>query len=139
MKKTLLITGGAGFVGSNLAIKLKEKYSGYKIIVFDNLKRRGSELNLPRLKKYEIVFVHGDIRCKEDFDQIGPVNVVIDASAEPSVLSGIEKDAEYLINTNLYGTINCLYFAQWHKADFIFWYEYKINLTKKHIYIICIL
>ncbi|MBA2561665.1 MAG: GDP-mannose 4,6-dehydratase [Chitinophagaceae bacterium] len=120
MKKSVLITGGAGFIGSNLAIKLKKKYSGYEIIVFDNLKRRGSELNLPRLKKHEIVFLHGDIRCKEDFEQIGPVNSIIDASAEPSVLTGIEKDAEYLINTNLYGTINCLYFAQRHKADFIF-------------------
>lgn len=120
MKKSVLITGGAGFIGSNLAIKLKEKYPGYEIIVFDNLKRRGSELNLPRFKKHEIVFLHGDIRCKEDFEQIGPVNSIIDASAEPSVLSGIEKDAEYLITTNLYGTINCLYFAQRHKADFIF-------------------
>ncbi len=41
---TILITGGAGFVGSNLAVLLKEKYPGYHIICFDNLKRRGSEL-----------------------------------------------------------------------------------------------
>jgi CDP-paratose 2-epimerase len=120
MKRSIVITGGAGFVGSNLSIKFKEKYPGYEIIVFDNLKRRGSELNLPRLKKHDIVFIHGDIRCKEDFEQIGHVNSIIDASAEPSVLSGMENDLEYLINTNLNGTINCLYFAHRHKADFIF-------------------
>lgn len=118
--KTILITGGAGFIGSNLAIKLKQQYPEYQIIVFDNLKRRGSELNLSRLKNNEIIFLHGDIRCKEDFEQIPSVDAVIDASAEPSVLTGLGKDAAYLINTNLYGTINCLYFAHEHKADFIF-------------------
>ena len=37
----ILITGGAGFVGSNLAILLKNKYENYSIICIDNLKRRG--------------------------------------------------------------------------------------------------
>ena len=45
----ILITGGCGFVGSSLAISLKKKYSYYSITVIDNLKRRGSELNLARL------------------------------------------------------------------------------------------
>src|SRR5258706_6898399 len=130
MKRSILITGGAGFIGSNLAIKLKEKYPGYEIIVFDNLKRRGSELNLPRLKKHEIVFLHGDIRCKEDFEKIGSVNSIIDASAEPLVLSGIEKDSDYLINTNLNGTINCFYFAHRQKADFIFLWTSRVYPIK---------
>ncbi len=102
MEKTILITGGAGFIGSNLAIKLKQKYPACNIIVFDNLKRRGSELNLPRLKEYGIIFLHGDIRCREDFEQIGPVDTIIDASAEPSVLTGINKEAEYLIIKSYY-------------------------------------
>lgn len=120
MNKLLLVTGGAGFVGSNLAVSLKEKYPKYTILAFDNLKRRGSELNIIRLKENGIDFIHGDIRCKEDFEQVGKVDVVIDASAEPSVLMGIEQGAEYLINTNLTGTVNCLNFAVKNKAQFIF-------------------
>jgi CDP-paratose 2-epimerase len=118
--KTILITGGAGFVGSTLALLLKKAYPLYEIIVIDNLKRRGSELNIPRLKEAGIRFIHGDIRNKEDFNEIGAVNTLIEASAEPSVLSGINSTPDYLVNTNLMGTINCLNFATQHKADFIF-------------------
>jgi len=119
--QTILITGGAGFVGSNLAIRLKQQYPSYTIISMDNLKRRGSELNLTRLKQHEIVFIHGDIRKKEDFRQIDqPVHCVIDAAAEPSVLAGLDGDADYLIQTNLNGTIHALDFALQHRAKFIF-------------------
>ena len=118
--KSILITGGAGFVGSSLAMLLKEKYPQYNLIVLDNLKRRGSELNLPRLKEAGITFIHGDIRNPEDFNDIDTVDVVIEASAEPSVLSGIGTTPDYLVNTNLVGTINCLNFATKQKADFVF-------------------
>ena len=62
----ILITGGAGFVGSALAINLKINYPDYQVYALDNLKRRGSELNLSRLKTHGVEFVHGDIRNKED-------------------------------------------------------------------------
>src|SRR6476620_3718168 len=116
----ILITGGAGFAGSNLAIKLKEKYPHYFITTFENLKRRGSELNLPRLRDKEIVFIHGDIRCKEDLHFESKIDLIIDASAEPSVLAGITSPVEQVINNNLSGTINCLELARTHKAAFIF-------------------
>ena len=85
----ILITGGAGFVGSALAIQIKTNYSTYEVICLDNLKRKGSELNLPRLAKVGATFVHGDIRNKEDFDALPIVDFVIEASAEPSVLAGL--------------------------------------------------
>ncbi|WP_026631279.1 NAD-dependent epimerase/dehydratase family protein [Dyadobacter alkalitolerans] len=116
----ILITGGAGFVGSALAISLKVNYPDYQVYALDNLKRRGSELNLSRLKAQGVEFVHGDIRNKEDFDSIPAVDVVIEASAEPSVLAGLDGTPDYLINTNLVGTINCLNYALKHKAGFIF-------------------
>ncbi|GAB3805255.1 NAD-dependent epimerase/dehydratase family protein [Spirosoma humi] len=116
----LLITGGAGFVGSSLAISLKQNYPTYQIFALDNLKRRGSELSLARLKAAGIEFLHGDIRNKEDFDALPAVDTVIEASAEPSVLAGLDGTPDYLINTNLFGTVNCLNYALKHKANFIF-------------------
>jgi len=118
--KKILITGGAGFVGSNLAIKLKDKYPETEIFVLDNLKRRGSELNLPRFKNAGIYFIHGDIRNKEDFEEIKKIDLLLECSAEPSVLSGLNTSPSYLINTNLLGTINCLELARKNNATFIF-------------------
>lgn len=118
--KNILITGGAGFVGSNLALRLKKEYPDVQIIVLDNLMRRGSELNLPRLKKAGIEFVHGDIRNKEDLRFSEKIDLILECSAEPSVLAGTEGSPEYVINTNLMGTINCLEVARAHKADFLF-------------------
>jgi CDP-paratose 2-epimerase len=119
--KTILITGGAGFVGSNLAILLKEKYPNYSVICLDNLKRRGAELNLVKLKDREIDFIHGDVRDKSDFEQVSKqVHTVIDAAAEPSVLAGLDGNTDYLIGTNLNGTINALNFSLRHTANFVF-------------------
>lgn len=120
MNLSILITGGCGFVGSNLAIKLKAKYPECIIYAMDNLKRRGSELNIPRLQEIGVNFIHGDIRNKEDFDSIGTIDLLIEAAAEPSVLSGIDSTPDYVLNTNLQGTINCLNFALKNKAKFIF-------------------
>ena len=48
---TILITGGAGFVGSHLAASLKQRSPDSRIVALDNLSRRGSELNIPRLRE----------------------------------------------------------------------------------------
>ena len=45
----LLITGGAGFVGSSLALQFRGRFPDISVTAADNLLRRGSELNLPRL------------------------------------------------------------------------------------------
>jgi CDP-paratose 2-epimerase len=121
MQKKILITGGAGFVGSNLAISFKKKYPDYSIFCLDNLKRRGSELNLSRLAAQGIVFVHGDIRNREDFFPFeSGLDAIVEASAEPSVTAGLGTAPDYVINTNLLGTVNCLYLAARLQADFLF-------------------
>lgn len=120
MSKTILITGGAGFVGSTLSIGLKLRYPNYRVIALDNLRRRGSELNLSRLREAEVEFIHGDIRNAEDLNEFTQLDFILDASADPSVLSGINSPVMPLINANLMGTVNCLELAQKTGAAFIF-------------------
>ena len=117
----ILITGGAGFVGSRLAQLFHSNYPKAEIVVFDNLKRRGSELNLPQFKANAIQFVHGDIRNPSDFDSLdGNFDLFIEASAEPSVLAGVNGSPSYVLQTNLAGTLNCLEFARKQAKVFVF-------------------
>jgi len=120
MSKRILITGGAGFVGSFLGLGLIQRYPDWQIIALDNLKRRGSELNLARLRQAGIQFIHGDIRNSEDLDPIAlKPDLILECSAEPSVLAGYNSPG-YVLQTNLVGTINCLELARQTQADFIF-------------------
>ena len=116
----ILITGGAGFIGSSLSLKIKKKYPEYTLIAFDNLKRRGSELNLVDFQKQGIEFIHGDIRNIEDLNAVGDFNILIEASAEPSVTAGLNSDPTYIINNNLYGSINCMNVCLQNNAKMIF-------------------
>lgn len=120
MAKTILITGGAGFVGASLALHLKLKEAGDRVIAFDNLKRRGSELNLGRLKAVGVEFVHGDVRQASDMDALPGFDVLLECSAEPSVLAGYGGDTRYVVDTNLLGTVNCLEAAARNKAALVF-------------------
>jgi len=118
--RRILVTGGAGFVGSTMALGLKAEYPGSQVIALDNLKRRGSELNLPRFKAADIYFVHGDIRNPEDLDaDLLRPDLILECSAEPSVLAGYSSPG-YVLQTNLVGTIHCLELARKTGADFVF-------------------
>jgi len=116
----ILITGGAGFVGSSLALSFKHDNPSAEIIAADNLKRRGSELNLPRLREAGIRFEHADIRDPEDIAALGPMDLLLECSAEPSVQAGYSGSPAYLLDTNLRGTLNCLEAARRHDASFVF-------------------
>jgi len=117
--ESILVTGGAGFVGSSLAIALKRNFPKATVVSLDNLRRRGSELTLQRLKAGGVVFQHGDVRNPEDIAEAGAFDLLIDCSAEPSVHAGYDGNPSYVINTNLVGTLNCLEVARAYKADMV--------------------
>ena len=79
----LLITGGAGFVGSNLAVSLASRHPDWEIVALDNLYRRGSELNLPRLEAAGVEFVQGDVREPADLERFRTLDGAW-SSARPS-------------------------------------------------------
>jgi CDP-paratose 2-epimerase len=116
----ILITGGAGFVGGSLAVSLKRRHPEWEITALDNLKRRGSELGLPRLAEGGVLFVHGDIRIAEDLEAAGACDLLIECSAEPSVLAGLDGSPAYVLETNLVGTIRCLELARRRGASLLF-------------------
>ena len=85
----ILVTGGAGFVGSSIALRLAAR-GEHEIVAADNLRRRGSELNLPRLSAGGVRFVHADVRAQGDLEGAGAFDAIVECSAEPSVLAGLD-------------------------------------------------
>jgi len=103
----ILITGGCGFVGSNLAIYLKKKIKNVKISTLDNLFRKGSDLNEKRLKKDIIRNYRIDISNYKKITKLPKFDLIIDCCAEPAIEMS-SKDPDRVINTNLIGTFNIL-------------------------------
>jgi CDP-paratose 2-epimerase len=118
--RRVLITGGAGFVGANLAIACREHFPKLMVTCFDNLSRRGSELNLPRLGRHGVQFVHGDVRCAEDIAGLEPFDLLIDCSAQPSVHAGLNGSPLPVMQNNLQGTVLCAEAARQRGAAVIF-------------------
>jgi dTDP-glucose 4,6-dehydratase len=105
VKKTILVTGGAGFIGSNFARFLAGKYSGYRVVVLDALTYAGNPENLADLKdNRNFEFVKGDIRDKEVVDRLMKESAaVVHFAAETHVDRSI-MNADSFITTDVYGT-----------------------------------
>jgi CDP-paratose 2-epimerase len=116
----ILVTGGAGFVGASVCLALAERHPGAEVVALDSLKRRGSELNLPRLREAGVRFVHGDVRSREDLLALEPVEAIVECSAEPSVLAGMGSGADFVVQTNLVGAHHCLELARRDDAQLLF-------------------
>jgi CDP-paratose 2-epimerase len=115
----ILITGGAGFVGSNIAMHLRRSFRDAEIVAMDNLYRRGSELNVPRLHENGITFYWGDIRHSASFPS-GPFDFLIECSAEPSVLAGQDGNPDYLFSANVVGAYECVEKARHWGSTLVF-------------------
>jgi len=117
----VLITGGAGFIGANLAVGLATRHPSWQVTALDNLQRRGSELNLSRLRGAGVGFVHGDVRAADDLAAAGQVDAVVECSAEPSVLAGVDgRGLDRMVGTNLFGAYACLELCRRHDAQLVF-------------------
>lgn len=117
----ILITGGAGFAGSALARHFLRAPAAHSVVIFDNLHRRGSERNVAELVTLGASFVHGDVRNPADLDTLdGNFDVLIEASAEPSVHAGVGGSPRYVLDTNLVGAMNCLEFARVRCGGLVF-------------------
>ena len=103
----ILITGGCGFVGSNIAIFLKKKLKHAEIVVLIIFIVKQLILNKKRLNKFGIQNFKVDINDYKKISSLKKFNLVIDCCAEPAIEASL-KDPDRVFNTNLVGTYNIL-------------------------------
>ena len=105
----VLITGGAGFIGSNTAVSFMER--GDDVIIFDNLSRAGTEKNLEWVQSTgDVTFIKGDIRNADEIrDAIvdSRVDAVIHLAAQVAVTTSVVEPREDF-DINALGTFNVL-------------------------------
>ena len=101
----ILITGGCGFVGTNLALYLKSKK--FNVESLDNLSRKGSRYNLKLLKERKIKNYKTDILNLNKIYKLPRYDLIIDCCAEAAVEIS-KNDIDKVFNTNLIGTFNIL-------------------------------
>lgn len=118
--QTIIITGGAGFIGSHVVRRFVKNYPGYKIINLDKLTYAGNLANLKDIEKQpNYKFIKGDI---VDVDFINKLfagekpDAIIHLAAESHVDRSIAQPIEFVM-TNVVGTVNLLNAARhWWKA-----------------------
>jgi len=114
----ILITGGAGFVGSNLADFFLKNDS--EVLCFDNLYRKGTEKNLEWLKenhKKNFSFIKGDIRSFDSLKEASrDVDVIFHTAAQTAVTTSL-KDPRNDFEINALGTFNLLEAARQSNTD----------------------
>lgn len=105
----ILITGGSGFIGTNIALLARKK--GYSVIVMDSFVRPKSEENIPVLKEAGVNILRGDVRLMQDFQRSPVPDAIIHLAANPGIPWSIQWPA-YDFEVNAKGTINVLEYAR---------------------------
>ena len=128
----IFITGICGFVGSSLARWFVRQDPQVRVSGMDNFSRPGSEINRLQLKALDIQVRHGDVRNSSDFESLGPVDWIIDAAANPSVLAGVDgtTSTRQLLEHNLAGTINMLEYCKRVHAGFVLLSTSRVYSTR---------
>lgn len=116
--KSILVTGGAGFIGSNFVRHMVNKYPGYHIIVLDALTYAGNLENLRDLKeKTNYSFYHGDIRDRKIVNKlVQKIDAIINFAAETHVDRSI-MEAGSFIHTDVVGTFTLLEAAKKYEIE----------------------
>ncbi|HFE64695.1 MAG TPA: dTDP-glucose 4,6-dehydratase [Caldithrix sp.] len=116
--KSILITGGAGFIGSNFVRYMVNKYPQYRIIVLDALTYAGNRDNLKDLEgKLNYLFYHGNIQDAEVVDNlVSNADVIINFAAETHVDRSI-LEAGSFIYTDVVGTFTLLEAAKKYRIE----------------------
>ena len=126
----ILITGGCGFVGSNIGIYLKKKLYNSQIYSLDNLVRKGSKLNKIRLNNFNIKNYNFSIEKFDNFRKLPKFDLIIDCCAEPAIEVS-KKEPDRVFNTNLIGTFNVLKKCLKDKANIIFLSSSRVYSIKE--------
>jgi dTDP-glucose 4,6-dehydratase len=117
--KTLLITGGAGFIGSNFIRYMIKKYPEYKIVNLDKLTYAGNLENLKDIENnHNYNFIRGDIADRKIVGEIfssRKISAVINFAAESHVDRSIENPGVF-IETDIYGTYVLLEAVRKHEG-----------------------
>ena len=116
--KAILVTGGAGFIGSNFIHYMLNKYDGYKILNFDVLTYAGNPDNLRDVENNpNYLFIKGDITSNTDVEAaLRQADAVVHFAAESHVDRSIEGP-EVFIKTNVLGTQIMLEQAKKHNIE----------------------
>lgn len=105
--KRVLVTGGAGFIGSNLALKLKKR--GYEVVVMDNLSPQIHGEDIGQSYTYQcirnqITFIKGDVRKEKDWRKaLTGVDIVVHLAAETGTGQSMYEIEKY-VSVNIGGT-----------------------------------
>ena len=107
---SILVTGGAGYIGSHTLVELMK--NGYNCIVYDNLSNSRIEVidSLEKITKKEIRFVKGDLLDRENLKKVfleNKIDKVVHFAGLKSVKDSVENPLEYY-RVNVEGTINLL-------------------------------
>ena len=122
--KNLLVTGGAGFIGSNFIKYMLDNYDNIRIVNLDALTYAGNLDNLKSIENNDShKFIHGDICDKDLVERIflnNQIDGVINFAAETHVDNSI-KSPDVFIKTNVNGVFNLLNIAYkfWMKKPFV--------------------
>ena len=123
MKQNILITGGAGFIGSNFLYHFVKKYPQHNIICIDSLTYASNLKFLSNLNQYtNYKFIKGDIRDRDfvsDIFKKEKITSVIHFAAESHVDNSI-KNPELFIQSNVMGTFNLIHsaYSNWMDGPF---------------------